>query len=602
MPPFRLPRVSRDDRDLLLEADAALSELESAPEREVRLRLSERPLLRPGPGIDSPPPSTDDTEEETLESIRLLWESSDEETDAEPAPPAPMAYYNEEEFRFILGAKQGPLVRLGLREDVKTQILQALSDFNTREEDAARRHALTEVIQHCQTYVTANQAVSRKSGRVTYVRSLMASADWERESSHPLSPRLTDVVWKVNPAEFSRSSGILPGLMALDQGIGIVQDLMVHGEEREAALGVIGTAATAASRVNSAQGQGLFSSLKGVLESVSDNISLESLAELAGTYLEILDFIDCSGISNLLTSHQAFKDYKKTKKRIKAMTRRRASKDPFIKEFCEYGIAKLARRQYSNFFLGAMNFVRGVTRLVSLLSAGAAAMVSETLNQTAAIATAVHEFARNAKGVYKWVIGTRSVARKTRAAMLIWRASLSADQVASPLGVSTRAAAALEEADDGAWTGAASKFTEVLSALHDGRMPTLPAPGEPTEAMQLFKEFLEPDFKPGFPLTGGIRKKVWDTLWSHGHEGVRSALSQSISIVRSDTSSLDALQAALKQPGAARGKYLAAARVALGVQSLVFNALNSRPKYIGGSAMQNLQDSTIESLLGGLAS
>lgn len=595
-----MPKTVQED---LRSTDAILDTQATASERPpVMLRIPETRSAANGAGGDSVSPTA--TEEEILTSIRYLWEPSDAELDAEPLPPPPMAAYNEDEFRFLMGAKQGPLVRLGIRENTKTEILKALKAFNSREEATARRHELTNIVSHASTYINANENLSRKSGRIAYMRSLIASAQWERDPAHALSPPLDTSLWAIDAKKFSRTSGVVSGLLSADQNIGLVQDLFAHGDERREAVETAGAIGTAAGKVNSVAGQGLFSGLKTTLEAVGDNISLSSLAELALQYMAILDFIDVAGISNLLTSHTAFRDFKKTSRRLKALEARRRSADPFIQEFAEYGIAKLARRQFSNFFLGAMNFVRGVTRMVSLLSAGTAVLVTESLNLTAAVATAAHEFARNAKGVYKWMVGTRSVARKTRAAMLIWRASLPADAVKRPLGASMRDVTPVNAAVADAMGVAHTQFSRALADLNGGNMPAL-APvaeqGPPTEAMQLFQDFLEPDFVSGLFVFKPIRKKVWDCMWSHGYEGMRLALEQSIQIVRSDTSTLDALKTAMQASGPARTRYLLAARIALGVQALVFNGLSSRPKYAGGSAMQNLQDSVIEGILEGYA-
>lgn len=593
-----MPLPAEED---LRSTDAILDQQAAAAERPpVVLHIPGAPRTADPADTDGPAPT--DTEEEILTSIRYLWEPSEPELDAEPLPPPPMAVYNDEEFRFIMGAKRGPLVRMGFREDTKTQILQALADFNTHEGASERRRALAEVVTHASTYVRTNEKLARKSGRISYMKSLIASAEWEKDPSNLLSPRMDTSLWRVDPKAFSRGSGVLSGLLAADQNMGLVQDLLKQGEEREEALETASALGNTAGKVKSAAGQELFSGLKSLLESIGDNISLGSLAELATQYLAILEFVDVAGISNLLTSHAAFKDFKKTSRRIKALEPRRSSKDPFIQEFCEYGIAKLARRQFSNFYLGAMNFVRGISRIVSLLTGGTAALVTEAINQTAGIAAAVHEFARNAKGVYKWLVGTRSVARKTRAAMLIWRASLSASSVTGPLGASLRPPPRLGLPTSSVLPAARSQFERVLTALHGGTLPALPEPSaQPpaTEAMQLFRDFLEPDFVVGLFIVKAIRKKVWDCLWSHGHEGMRVALEQSIRVVRSDTSTLDALKAALKESGPSRTRYLLAARVALGVQALVFNGLSSRPKYAGGSAMQNVQDNVIQGMLEG---
>ena len=550
-----------------------------------------RPPLFPPPSPTPPSPPPED------ELVQLV-----DPVDPGPAPPMLlMDAFNQTDFVAIMGAKQGPLVRFGYRTDAKVDMLTQLKAFNDGTTDAARRAALGTLVAHCGRYITDNVGnATRKAGRLDYVRALQEAARWESEQGRSLSSRLDTTAWTLTPKRCSNASGVLSGLLALDANAGMIEDLMGHADEPAKAKESAENLGSAATKLSSGAGKLKLGTFNGFLGSIADSLNPENFSEAVGVYLDLLDFMDISGVGKLATAYQAFSDYKRTVKRIAAVDRRKDSTDWFVREFVGYANGKLFRRKVSTIFVGVTNFIGGLSRILTLVTGATAAVVTEAINLSMSIAGAIYNVFRDLKGTYKFLLGTRGVARKTRASLLIWRASLDAQRRGAPdlsvLAGTLRAQSIPGNLSDAA--GVLRAVTDCLKGEPTARaLRSCFAPGEPTEAMSLFKDFLEPDFVTGIGPIKMLKQMVWDRLWSSGHEGVRVVIALAIDSVKSDESMTDVLKRAAASHGEERVRILLAMRVSLTLQKLMFEGLSSRAKLGASSWLGNRQDAFLQDML-----
>ncbi len=550
-----------------------------------------RPPVTPPPSPTPPSPPPED------ELVQLV-----DPVDPGPAPPMLlMDAFNQTDFAAIMGAKQGPLVRLGIRTDAKVDMLTQLKAFNDGTTDAARRAALVTLVAHCERYITDNvRNATRKAGRLDYVRALQEAARWESEQGRSLSARLDTTAWTLTPKRCSAASGVLSGLLALDANAGMIEDLMGHADEPAKAKESAENLGSAATKLSSGVGKAKLGTFNGFLGTIADSLNPENLSEAVGVYLDLLDFMDISGVGKLATAYQAFSDYKRTVKRIAAVDLRKDSTDWFVREFVGYANGKLFRRKVSTIFVGVTNFIGGLSRILTLVTGATAAVVTEAINLSMSIAGAIYNVFRDLKGTYKFLLGTRGVARKTRASLLIWRASLDAQRRGAPdlsvLAGTLRAQSIPGNLSDAA--GVLRAVTDCLKGEPTARaLRSCFAPGEPTEAMSLFKDFLEPDFVTGIGPIKALKQMVWDRLWSSGHEGVRVVIALAIDSVKSDESMTDVLKRAAASRGEERVRILLAMRVSLTLQKLMFEGLSSRAKLGASSWLGNRQDAFLQDML-----
>jgi hypothetical protein len=278
------------------------------------------------------------------------------------------------------------------------------------------------------------------------------------------------------------------------------------------------------------------------LQNFAADFTLDQLLDLVDQYLGILEVLDQFGIMNLLVAKRAFKDASRCAKRLKVLDTYKATPNAGVMEFCRYGQNKIQRRRYSSLFLGTMNFARGVSRIVSLLTGATAAVVTEAINLSGLVAVAAHEQARNVTGLYKFALGSRGVARSSRAALLVHYAA------------------------------------------------------NTPEGLALFRDWLAIEIVKGNFLIKAAKQKVWDELWSAGGDVVQERLRVAIG----DVGARPDLKAIALRIRADSGLTIANAALLVGFQKLIFASLNSRPKYSGSTGLEALEDAAIADVLDGL--
>ncbi len=500
-------------------------------------------------------------DDDPLESIRFLWDEEEK-----PEPALPINAYTLEDFRFVMGEKRGALVqlhhftggRIG-RESTKDQILTALKQFHVEKERSKRQGALNNVKHFTTKWIFDNRCKPRKKGRVTYMESFLASIETELWKGN-FSGGLEDAKnWDITGG--TRKKDVFAALQGVDQTWGVIDELgegcdpdkaiQDFNEGIEKGSATYFKVASGVKKIESPQGTTVFKKLSSVLEPVAENLSFKDLASVAGAYMDVLEFIEGLGINHLLTAHTAFKDFKKTDKRIALLMKHQSSRDAGIQEFCCYGKNKLMSRQYSNIYLGISYFARGIGRIITLLSAGVTAIVTEAMNYAGLILTGIHEIMRNAKGVYKFLLNTKGKARKSRASLLIWKAA---------------------NTDEG--FDLFQKFIKI----------------------ELIKEsMLNPVSK--------IQSVMWDQFFAKkdAKEIFQLALKKSLSVTPSGKTMFEAAEIAKSK---AKGKAFEAAAKTVGetaaawyflstFHTIIFGALGSRPKYAQFSKLEDLQEDLI---------
>lgn len=485
--------------------------------------------------------------EASIETISPLWQDENTpvaEADELEIPPAPVNTYAIEDFRLVMGDKRGPLVSLSLREDLKTTMCEAILTFHRDPLESARRTALNEIVRAGEKYLDRNADKDRKVGRVLYMNSLLTSVKAELDGE--LSEPVETANWIAAPKTGRSATAALTGATRVNESIGMYTEIAGQGDELGDATESADAISEAATTMNTSSMGDMFSSLTASLQNFAADFTLDQLLDLVDQYLGILEVLDQFGIMNLLVAKRAFKDASRCAKRLKVLDKYKATPNAGVMEFCRYGQNKIQRRRYSSLFLGTMNFARGVSRIVSLLTGATAAVVTEAINLSGLVAVAAHEQARNVKGLYKFALGSRGVARSSRAALLVHCAA------------------------------------------------------NTPEGLALFRDWLAIEIVKGNYFIKAAKQKVWDELWSAGGDVVQERLRVAIGDVGARPD-LKAIALRIRaDPGVDSGLTIANAALLVGFQKLIFGSLNSRPKYSGSTGLEALQDAAIADVLDGL--
>ncbi len=151
-----------------------------------------------------------------------------------------------------------------------------------------------------------------------------------------------------------------------------------------------------------------------VEEPGSDSI-LEKI--LGKAFAEIIGKIG-TGISSIVNAGKSIWSWIGRYKQMKSFKNKLETSDSGLREAVTYSYAKIRRSVWEGFADMVFNVTQSVCRVITVISGGTA-VVAPILDAALTIAKAVKKLVHAAKGVYKWIIGTRGVNREISAGQII---------------------------------------------------------------------------------------------------------------------------------------------------------------------------------------
>jgi len=372
--------------------------------------------------------------DDPVESVRWLF--GDDE-DSSKGDSHPMDDVLVPDFRDMMGYKVGLGSKLGIggRKDFKTEMAESIATYHSKDASTEqRRQALEHLIANAQGWrghygaPSSSKALKHsKQVKDDYLLEVMRSAQTELDNKGGLGTAAGSEGWDTHrlhqPPLKKLLASLEEGFSGADDALDLrdaISDARDHG-----------AAALTATRENKqkaqeaydrAQSVGLWTAIRRGADQLMEalrNHFWDEISRILDMFSNLLEVLDILGIGQLLRAYGYLKQYRVAANRITVLKGADGSANKLIRKVSHYAQGKLNSRRYSCVYLGLIAFVRGCMRFVTLLSAGAAGVVTESINLALAIANVAHEAGRNLKGIYKTVLGNKGIARAHHAQILL---------------------------------------------------------------------------------------------------------------------------------------------------------------------------------------
>ncbi|MEM7797615.1 MAG: hypothetical protein AAF633_00370 [Chloroflexota bacterium] len=142
---------------------------------------------------------------------------------------------------------------------------------------------------------------------------------------------------------------------------------------------------------------GLFATLEGVLDSF---LNIIGLGHIKDTY------------SNVLAAKGAKYDHQ-------VLQAASQSQDQRVRMIAQYGDGKVLRRYYESVLKAVLSGCRAAMRIITFVTGGAAAIITESINLAAALIEKVGTLYHEVKGFYKWMVNSKGKNRQENATQLV---------------------------------------------------------------------------------------------------------------------------------------------------------------------------------------